>query len=94
MKDFLKEDLKDIILTSLLTERKSWKFRAIKKPHLQYREKSVKIDSNGHLNMLKRTLGHLEGLRDVYHTGSANRHIISQTCSRLKRLIKRLEENT
>lgn len=95
MKEYLEQALKDIITTSLLTERKkkSWQFRAIRKPDFQYREKTVKLDSSNHLEMLKKTLEHLEALKDIYHTGSANRHVISQACTRIKRLVKRLEKN-
>ena len=56
-------------------------------------EKTVKFDSGSHLKLLKSTLEHLLALRDAYAGGSATRHVISQTCSRLKRLIARLEKN-
>lgn len=56
-------------------------------------EKTVGIETKKHYNMLCKTLMHLEALKSVYARGSANRHILSQTCSRLKRLIARLEKN-
>ena len=65
----------------------------VKKPNLLYKEKTVKFDSNSHLKLLKSTLEHLLSLKDAYTNGSATKHIISQTCSRLKRLIARLEKN-
>ena len=57
-----------------------------------YKEKTVKFDSGSHLKLLKSTLEHLLSLRDAYANGSATRHIISQTCTRLKRLINKLEK--
>ena len=63
----------------------------IRKPDFLYKEKSVKIESGKHISLLKNTVAHLEALKTAYTAGSAMRHIIAQTCSRLKRLIKRLE---
>lgn len=90
----LKEALQEIIFEALLEESKVIRFHGIRKPELTYKEKQVNVDSNKHLNMLKRTLDHLVALRSVYPTGSANRHIISQACTRIKRLINKLEKNS
>lgn len=86
----LKEAIRDIVTETLLEEGKRWKFR---NPHISYKEKSVKVDGVRHHKMLLRTIAHLEALRDGYPTGSATRLVISQTCSRLKRLVKQLEKN-
>jgi hypothetical protein len=86
----LKEAIKDIVAETLLEEGKRWKFR---KPHISYKEKPVKVDGVRHHKMLLRTIAHLEALRDGYPAGSATRLVISQTCSRLKRLVKQLEKN-
>lgn len=58
-----------------------------------YGDKTVGVETKKHYEMLCKTLMHLEALKSVYPRGSANRHILSQTCSRLKRLIARLEKN-
>lgn len=92
--DSLEEEvIKTIIKARLLEESRKWSYRMVKKPNLLYKEKTVKFDSGSHLKLLKNTLEHLLGLRDAYAGGSATRHIISQTCTRLKRLITRLENN-
>jgi hypothetical protein len=85
--------LQQIIKETVLTEakKKSYKFHMVKKPNFLYKEKQISIDSVKHISLLKKTVDHLEGLKTAYATGSAMRHIVSQTCSRLKRLIKRLE---
>ena len=56
-----------------------------------YKEKNVSIDSTKHIGLLKNTIQHLQALKSAYAVGSARRHIISQTCSRLNRLVKKLE---
>jgi len=63
----------------------------IRKPGFLYKEKNVSIDSVKHINLLKNTVEHLQALKSAYAVGSAMRHIISQTCSRLNRLVKKLE---
>jgi hypothetical protein len=63
----------------------------VRKPDFLYKEKNVSIDSAKHINLLKNTVEHLRALRSAYAAGSAMRHIISQTCSRLNRLVKKLE---
>jgi hypothetical protein len=90
----LEEDLiKTFIKARILEESRKWSYHMLKKPNLLYKEKTVKFDSGSHLKLLKSTLEHLLALRDAYAGGSATRHVISQTCSRLKRLIARLEKN-
>lgn len=71
----------------------SWSFHRGKKPHITYRDRQVKFDSDTHLKLLHGSLEHLLALRDAYPPGSANRHVMSQVCTRLKRLIKSLEKN-
>lgn len=88
------EFIKAFIKAQILKESRKWTYHMVKKPNLLYKEKTVKFDSDSHLKLLKRTLKHLLALRNAYAGGSATRHIISQTCSRLKRLIARLEKNT
>lgn len=63
----------------------------VRKPDFIYKEKNVSIDSTRHINLLKKTVEHLRALKSAYTVGSAMRHIISQTCSRLNRLVKKLE---
>lgn len=91
MKQF-KEALKEIILESLFIENKGWRFHNLRRPKLVYKEKQVKVDSDRHRTMLERTLAHLIALRDIYPVGSANRHIISQSCTRIKRLLNKIEK--
>ena len=91
--------IKDIIIAGLLVEaakkaKKTWRVHMIRKPDFVYKEKTVKVDSDRHLDMLHNTLEHLESLKGAYASGSATRHVISQTCTRLKRLINRLEKNS
>lgn len=93
MDSLLKETIKTIVKARILEESRKWSYHMVKKPNLLYKEKTVKFDSNSHLKLLKSTLEHLLGLRDAYAGGSATRHVISQTCTRLKRLIARLEKN-
>lgn len=87
-----KKALQDLIIYSLLEESKAWRFRTFRKPALVYKDKELDIESAKHLAMLKQTLEHLIALRAIYPSGSANRHVISQACSRLKRLINKLEK--
>lgn len=89
--------IKDIIKAGLIAEaiktKKTWRAHLIRKPDFVYKDKTVKVDSERHLSLLRNTLEHLESLKGAYANSSANRHIISQTCTRLKRLLKRLEKN-
>jgi hypothetical protein len=86
------EALREILTESLVEE--SWKFRSVRKPKMSYREKDVKVDGKRHRAMLQRTLEHLTALRNVYHPNSSNRHILSQACTRIRRLLKQLEKTT
>jgi hypothetical protein len=85
--------IKAIIKAVILTESKRWSYHMVRKPELLYKEKTVQFDSGSHLSLLRNTLLHLISLRNAYASGSATRHIISQTCTRLKRLINKLENN-
>jgi hypothetical protein len=85
------DSLKQIITESILAESKKWKYHMIRKPDFLYKEKNVSIDSTKHIGLLKNTIQHLQALKSAYAVGSAMRHIISQTCSRLNRLVKKLE---
>lgn len=93
MNSLKEETIKTIIKARLLEEARKWSFHMVKKPNLLYKEKSVQFDSDSHLKLLKNTLEHLLALKGAYANGSATKHIISQTCNRLKRLICRLEKN-
>lgn len=88
------DDLKTYIKARLLLEegKKRWNFHMVRNPNMVYKEKTMQFDSTSHHNLLKKTLDHLLALRDAYAAGSATRHIISQTCTRLKRLINKLEK--
>ena len=91
--DSLKEKtIKAIVKARILEEAKKWSFHMVKKPNFSYKEKTMVFDSNSHLKLLRNTLEHLLALKSAYSNGSATKHIISQTCSRLKRLIARLEK--
>lgn len=81
-------------MESILTESKKWKYHMIRKPDFLYKEKNVLIDSAKHINLLKKTIEHLHALKSAYAIGSAMRHIVSQTCTRLNRLVKKLELET
>jgi hypothetical protein len=87
----IEDSIRQIIVYSILTESKKWKYHMVRKPDFLYKEKNVSIDSAKHINLLKNTVEHLRALRSAYAAGSAMRHIISQTCSRLNRLVKKLE---
>ena len=93
MRSLEEELIKTFVKARILEESRKWTYHMVKKPNLLYKKKTVKFDSGSHLNLLKNTLEHLLSLRDAYAGGSATRHVISQTCSRLKRLIARLEKN-
>ena len=88
----IKEALKVLIKEQLLAEGKHWRFHMMKQPNLVYKEKTVQVDSVSHIKLLKNTLEHLEALKKTYAAGSANRHIIAQTCTRIKRLLAKLEK--
>lgn len=52
----------------------------------------VMVNSRQHISQLKKTIAHLEQLKTVFKAGSANRMVVSQTCSKLKHLLRRLEQ--
>jgi hypothetical protein len=89
-------DIKTYVKARLLLEeskkKKRWNFHMVKNPNMVYKEKTMQFDSTVHHGLLKKTLEHLLALRDAYASGSATRHVISQTCTRLKRLINKLEK--
>lgn len=86
-----RKELRAFIKESILVERRRIKYRMVRKPDFLYKERSVQIDSEKHISLLKNTIEHLEALRSSYSSGSAMRHVISQASSRLKRLLKKLE---
>lgn len=90
----MEEGLLTEALRDILTEevKRSWRFRSVKKPGMVYREKPVKVNSKRHLNMLQRTYDHLQALKACYAPSSSTRHILSQACVRIKRLLKQLEK--
>lgn len=90
----IEDSIKKIIVDSILTESKKWKYHMVRKPDFLYKEKNVSIDSTKHIKLLKKTVEHLHALKSAYAIGSAMRHIISQTCTRLNRLVKKLENQT
>lgn len=51
------------------------------------------MNSKKHLKMLKQTLQHLNALKKAYPQGSATRHVLTQACNRIKRLVSKLENN-
>lgn len=52
----------------------------------------VKVGSRQHISQLKRTIAHLEQLKTVFKAGSANRMVVSQACSKLKHLLRKLDK--
>lgn len=54
--------------------------------------KRVSLSSKQHIAQLKKTIAHLEQLKTVFKAGSANRMVVSQTCGKLKRMLKKLEQ--
>jgi hypothetical protein len=55
--------------------------------------KRVNLSSKQHIAQLKKTIAHLEQLKTVFKAGSANRMVVSQTCGKLKRMLKKLEQH-
>lgn len=53
--------------------------------------RKVMVNSRQHISQLKKTIEHLEQLKTVFKTGSANRMVVSQACSKLRYLLRRLE---
>lgn len=53
--------------------------------------KRVNLSSRGHISQLKKTIEHLEHLKTVFKAGSANRMVVTQACSKLRLLLRRLE---
>jgi hypothetical protein len=49
--------------------------------------KEVEFGSAEHIRILKGVLHVLQGLRDCYQTGSANRHVYASACHKLRKLI-------
>jgi hypothetical protein len=93
MRSLRDQTIKQAIKASILiAEARRWSYHMARKPELQYKERTVQFDSSSHLKLLKSTLEHLVALRNAYAAGSANRHVISQTCTRIKRLIAKLEQ--
>lgn len=52
--------------------------------------KQVNFGSRAHIMDLKRVLMGLERLKDCYAKGTANRHVYANSCTKLRRLIKKL----
>ena len=82
--------IQDILFESKKSHKKV-RYHMVRKPDFSYREKSVQFSSEKHINLLKNTIEHLEALRSAYNPSSAMRHVISQACSRLRRLLNKLE---
>lgn len=49
--------------------------------------KEMKFGSREHVAALKAILRGLQALRDCYNTGSANRHVYSSACHKIRKLI-------
>jgi hypothetical protein len=49
--------------------------------------KEMDFGSADHVRVLKGMLHGLQGLRDCYQVGSANRHVYSAACHKLRKLI-------
>jgi hypothetical protein len=82
--------LREVLGLAVVSESRTWNFR---QSHLNMdsRAKPVRIDSARHKRLLKQTIDHLMALKNAYPNGSANRHVISQACTRLKRVLARFE---
>ena len=74
---------------------------AVSNTILEFRKKDAKVVVDGkelpfgcseHVADMQRTLAGLERIRDCFEVGSGNRLMYSQTCSRLRRLIKDLDQ--
>lgn len=92
MTEHQKQLIKAVLRTVMLNEGRSWSFSnhsKVEDPAL----KLVAINSTQHLKMLRKTLKHLEALKRIYPKDSATRHVLTQACVRIKRLINKLENN-
>lgn len=86
--------IKAVLRTVMLNEGRSWSFSATNRSQAEDPAlKLVAINSSQHLKMLRKTLKHLEALKRIYPKDSATRHVLTQACVRIKRLINKLENN-
>src|SRR5574337_534368 len=60
------------------------------KMHVRINGKEVSFGSREHIMDLRRVLMGLEALKNCYAKGTANRHVYANSCTKLRRLIKRL----
>jgi hypothetical protein len=95
--------IESVIKTVVLEEARSWSFGRSLASNIDNQAQSaapnnsdmqlVTMNSKKHLKMLKQTLQHLNALKKAYPQGSATRHVLTQACNRIKRLVSKLENN-
>lgn len=81
IESLVQEAVSDSLITESVKEGVKYKFGG----------KEVEFGSPEHVRLLKGMLLGLQGLRDCYQTGSANRHVYSAACHKLRILIDKFQ---
>jgi hypothetical protein len=84
VENLVQEALEDSLLSESIKEGVKYKFGG----------KELEFGSPEHVKLLIGMLHGLQGLRDCYHTGSANRHVYSAACHKLRKLIAKYQQVT
>lgn len=81
VESLVKEAVSDSLITESVKEGVKYKFGG----------KEVEFGSPEHVRILKGMLHGMQGLRDCYQLGSANRHVYSSACHKLRILIDKFQ---
>lgn len=84
-----KKDTKELIESVVKNTLEEVMLKESVKEGVRYKLGSQEMDfgSPEHVKVLKAMLRGLQALRDCYNPGSANRHVYSAACHKLKKLI-------
>lgn len=77
VESLVREAVSDTLITESVKEGVKYKFGG----------KEVEFGSSEHVRIMKGMLHGLQSLRDCYNLGSANRHVYSAACHKLRLLI-------
>lgn len=82
---FLKESISETILEGQRDNKE--------KPVYRFGNKEMDFGSPEHVKLMKGLLVGLEGLRNCFKPGTANRHVYSAACHRIKKQIEKYSTN-
>jgi hypothetical protein len=84
VESMVKEAVKDALIKESVKEGVKYKLGS----------KEMEFGSPDHVRVLKGILHALQSLRDCYQPGSANRHVYSSACHKLRKLIAKHGQTT